>query len=95
MAGTTADYQIIADRINHVIDEIETVIIGKREVITLAMAAIMSNGHILIEDAPGLGKTTLAKSIAKVLGCTFKRIQFTPDLLPADITGTSIFNQKT
>jgi MoxR-like ATPase len=95
LAGTAADYQIIADRINLVIDEIETVIIGKREVITLAMAAIMSNGHILIEDAPGLGKTTLAKSIAKVLGCTFKRIQFTPDLLPADITGTSIFNQKT
>jgi hypothetical protein len=94
LAGTATDYQTIAERINLVIDEIETAIIGKRDVITLAMAAVMSNGHILIEDAPGLGKTTLAKSIAKVLGCAFKRIQFTPDLLPADITGTSIFNQK-
>ena len=82
-------------RTNLVLDEIETVIVGKREVIRLALAAVLCNGHILIEDVPGVGKTTLAKTLAKTLGCTFKRIQFTPDLLPADITGTSIYNQKT
>ena len=85
----------IAPNIDRVIDEVETVIIGKRNTIKLLLTAIMCNGHILIDDVPGVGKTTLAKSLAKTLGCTFKRIQFTPDLLPADVTGTSIFNQKT
>ncbi|MCL6519899.1 MAG: MoxR family ATPase [Armatimonadetes bacterium] len=85
----------IEQKISQVIDEIETVIIGKRDVIRLVICAVLCNGHILIEDVPGVGKTTLGKTLAIVLGCTFKRIQFTPDLLPADITGTSIFNQKT
>ncbi len=80
---------------NLVLDEIETVIVGKREMTRLVLAAILCNGHILIEDVPGVGKTTLAKALARTLGCTFKRIQFTPDLLPANITGTSIYNQKT
>lgn len=81
-------------KINDVIDEVETVIIGKRRTIMLVLSAILCNGHILIEDVPGVGKTTLAKTLAKTLGCSFKRIQFTPDLLPSDITGTSVFNQK-
>lgn len=85
----------LEQKANAVLDEIETVIIGKRDMIRLVLAAILCNGHILIEDVPGVGKTTLAKALARTLGCTFKRIQFTPDLLPADITGTSVFNQKT
>lgn len=85
----------IEQKANLVLDEIETVIVGKRDMARLALAAILCNGHILIEDVPGVGKTTLAKALAKALGCTFKRIQFTPDLLPADVTGTSVYNQKT
>jgi MoxR-like ATPase len=85
----------VALRAEAVIDQVQTVIIGKREVVELAMVALLSGGHILIEDIPGVGKTTLAKTLAKALGCSVKRVQFTPDLLPADITGTSIFNQRT
>src|SRR3989442_15330632 len=70
------------------------VIIGKEEVIDLLMAALLCEGHVLFEDVPGIGKTTLAKTLAKSLGCTFQRIQFTPDLLPSDITGITFFNQK-
>ena len=78
-----------------VADQIETVIVGKRGAIDLALTAFLAGGHVLIEDIPGVGKTTLAKALAKALGLVFKRVQFTPDLLPADITGTTIFNQKT
>ncbi len=92
---TTVGFKEVEQKANLILDEIESVIIGKRDVIRLVLAAILCNGHILIEDVPGVGKTTLAKALAKALGCTFKRIQFTPDLLPADITGTSIYNQKT
>ncbi len=88
-------FKDIEQKANAVLDEIETVIIGKREVVRLVLSAVLCNGHILIEDVPGVGKTTLAKALARTLGCSFKRIQFTPDLLPADITGTSVFNQKT
>jgi MoxR-like ATPase len=85
----------IAAQIREVVEQVETVIVGKRETVELAVVALLCNGHLLIEDIPGVGKTTLAKTLALSLGCAFKRIQFTPDLLPADITGTSIFNQKT
>ncbi len=77
-----------------VIANVEQVIVGKRAAIELILIALLCEGHVLIEDVPGIGKTTLAKAIAKSLGCTFKRIQFTPDLLPSDVTGISFFNQK-
>ena len=78
-----------------IVDNVEKVIVGKKEVVRLALISMMCNGHVLIDDVPGVGKTMLAKSLAKSLGCSFKRIQFTPDLLPTDITGVSIYNQKT
>ncbi len=84
----------VAEKIREVIQQVETVIVGKRDTVEMAVVALLCNGHLLIEDIPGVGKTTLAKTLAMSLGCAFKRIQFTPDLLPADITGTSIFNQK-
>ena len=80
--------------IHAIVDEIEKVVIGKREKIELAMAAFLSGGHLLIEDMPGVGKTTLAKALAKVLGLEFGRIQFTSDLLPADIIGVNYFDVK-
>jgi len=89
------DLQAARNIANIIFNNIEKVIIGKREVIELAVIALMSKGHLLIEDAPGVGKTMLARSLAKSLDCTFKRIQFTPDMLPSDITGASVYNQKT
>src|SRR5881398_3013056 len=70
------------------------VIVGKEEVIDLVLVALFSEGHILVEDVPGIGKTTLAKAIARSIGCSFKRIQFTPDVMPSDITGINFYNQK-
>jgi len=84
-----------AERARALIDEIETVIVGKRQAVELVVIGLLCNGHVLIEDIPGVGKTMLAKALAKALGASYRRIQFTPDLLPADITGTFIFNQKT
>ena len=77
------------------IANIEKVIIGKRPQLTLALAAYLCEGHILLEDVPGVAKTMLARALAGSVGCTFKRLQCTPDLLPTDVTGVSIFNQKT
>lgn len=78
-----------------ILDNVMRVVIGKRDSIELAVIALLSEGHLLIEDAPGVGKTVLARSLARSLDCTFKRIQFTSDMLPSDITGVSIYNQKT
>jgi MoxR-like ATPase len=80
---------------DRVLDNVERVIVGKHQEVRLALVALLCRGHVLIEDVPGTGKTVLAKSIARSLGCSFRRIQFTPDLLPSDVTGLSIFNQKT
>ncbi len=77
------------------IENVERVVMGKRQVIELVAIGLLSQGHMLIEDVPGVGKTMLARALAKSLGCTFRRIQFTPDMLPTDVTGVSIFNQKT
>jgi MoxR-like ATPase len=81
----------ITDR---VIENVQKVIIGKRETIELLLTAILCEGHALLEDVPGTGKTTLARALSASLGCSFKRIQFTPDLLPSDVTGLNWFNQK-
>ncbi|NLC68549.1 MAG: MoxR family ATPase [Clostridiaceae bacterium] len=78
-----------------IVENVEKVIIGKREAIELALIALACDGHALIEDVPGVGKTSLVSSIAKSINCSFKRIQFTPDILPSDITGFTIYNQKT
>lgn len=87
-----ADVQEIANRI---VENVERVIIGKRPAVQLTVLGLLCQGHILIEDVPGVGKTVLAKSLARSVGCKFQRIQFTPDMLPSDVTGVSVFNQKT
>lgn len=75
-------------------NQIGQIIVGKEAIIDLLLAALLCEGHVLLEDVPGTGKTTLARALAGALGCTFQRIQFTPDLLPSDVTGLSFFNQK-
>jgi MoxR-like ATPase len=77
-----------------IIENVSRVIVGKRDVVELCLVALLCEGHVLLEDVPGIGKTTLAKALSRSVGCTFKRIQFTPDLLPSDVTGILYFNQK-
>ena len=88
----TASPTLLARRI---IENVSRVIVGKTSVIEQALAALIAQGHLLVEDVPGVGKTMLAKSLATSLGCTFKRIQFTPDLLPSDVSGISVYDQRT
>jgi MoxR-like ATPase len=87
-----ADIQAIANRI---IGNVEKVMVGKRESVEMTVLGLLCQGHILIEDVPGVGKTMMAKALARSVGCKFQRIQFTPDMLPSDVTGVSVFNQKT
>ncbi len=86
------EVQSFAERVTN---NIEKVIVGKHSTVELAVISLLCQGHLLIEDVPGVGKTMLARSLARSLGCTFSRIQFTPDMLPSDVTGVSIFNQVT
>lgn len=87
-----ADVKTIGEK---VLSNLEHVIVGKRRTLELTVIGLLCQGHLLIEDVPGVGKTILARSLAKSLGCSFSRIQFTPDMLPSDVTGVSIFNQIT
>ncbi|MCG3210483.1 MAG: ATPase RavA [Anaerolineae bacterium] len=87
--------EIVKTLANRIIHNVEQVIMGKHDVVELTLLALLCQGHILIEDVPGTGKTILARAVARSIGCTFRRIQFTPDMLPSDVTGVSVFNQKT
>lgn len=93
--GGFLDTKLVAGTTESVIEEVSKAIVGKEEVLWKVLAAIFANGHILLEDFPGLAKTLLARSLATTLGCDFRRIQFTPDLLPSDITGGMVLNRKT
>ena len=84
----------VAEMAARVRENVGRVIVGREQVLDHTLAAILSEGHILLDDVPGLGKTMLAKSFARSIGCSFRRIQFTPDLLPSDVTGVNIYNQK-
>ena len=81
--------------LNKIIENVQKVIIGKKEVVELALMAVISEGHVLVEDVPGVGKTSLVSAFAKSIDCSYKRIQFTPDVMPSDITGFSVYNPKT
>ncbi len=92
MIVNTAEVQAAGERLR---DNVQRVIVGKSEAVDLLLVALLCEGHALIEDVPGIGKTSMASALAASLGCTFRRIQFTPDLLPTDITGASVYNQDT
>jgi MoxR-like ATPase len=99
VSANSTDHQVgqESDRalLQRLLDNIGEVLLGKPEAIRMAVIALLAEGHLLIEDVPGIGKTLLAKALAKSLDCTFRRIQFTPDLLPSDLIGTSVFDQRT
>ncbi|MEA4921825.1 MAG: MoxR family ATPase [Eubacteriaceae bacterium] len=84
-----------SEKLKKIVDNVETVILGKRSVVELVMLSMICGGHVLLEDVPGVGKTSLVSALAKSVDCSFKRIQFTPDVMPSDVTGFSIYNQKT
>lgn len=89
-----AESERAAELAGKVLDNVEQEIIGKRNVVQMVLLALLANGHILLEDVPGVGKTSLVSAVARSIDCGFKRIQFTPDLLPSDVTGFSVYNQK-
>ncbi|MFB3738456.1 MAG: AAA family ATPase [Candidatus Velamenicoccus archaeovorus] len=91
---TSQDWQRFAERFRQIEENVEKVVQGKHREIRLALGTLVAEGHALIEDVPGVGKTMLAKAIARSIDCSFRRIQFTPDLLPTDITGVNVFNQE-
>jgi MoxR-like ATPase len=91
-AGSIAEGGSVADRIRAAV---ATVVVGKLDVVDQLLVAVLCRGHVLVEDVPGVGKTLLARSLATVIGCSFRRIQFTPDVMPSDVTGSSVFDQRT
>src|SRR6266542_5572557 len=91
----TAELERVASQSERILDEVERAVVGKREVLELVLVALLADGHVLLEDYPGLAKTLIARSFAQVTELRFTRIQFTPDLMPSDVTGSSIFNQRT
>src|SRR6187551_1630610 len=93
-APGTIDIARASELARRVLDEVDRAVVGKREALTLVLAGVLAGGHVLMEDFPGLGKTLAARSFAQALGLDFKRAQFTPDLLPGDITGSFIFDQR-
>ncbi|WLD93720.1 MoxR family ATPase [Alkalihalobacillus sp. AL-G] len=94
MSANKLRYEKYHAQLEKVVDNVEKVMVGKREATELSIVALLTSGHILLEDVPGVGKTMMVRSIAQSIGANFNRIQFTPDLLPSDLTGVSIFNQK-
>jgi MoxR-like ATPase len=91
---TAGDWEGFAKSFSRIADNIERVIQGKHDEVRLALVCLIAEGHLLIEDVPGVGKTMLAKSVARSIDCSFRRIQFTPDLLPTDVTGVNVYNQE-
>ena len=95
MAATTMTIDEVGELSSRVLDEVERAIVGKRDALELVLLGILGDGHVLLEDYPGLAKTLIARSFAQATTLSFSRIQFTPDLMPSDVTGSSIFNQQT
>jgi MoxR-like ATPase len=85
----------MSDPLRHLRDNVASVLLGKPEVIQMTLVCLLAEGHLLLEDVPGIGKTLLARALSRSLACSFHRIQFTPDLLPSDLLGTSVFHQGT
>ena len=97
VTGTSERLELaeVAERARRILDQVERAVVGKRSALELALCALLADGHVLIEDYPGLAKTLIARSLATVTGTGFSRVQFTPDLMPSDVTGAAIFNQRT
>ncbi len=94
-SSAAAEVAAVSELAKRIISNVEKVIVGKRKQLVLSLVSWLAGGHILLEDVPGVAKTMLARALSRSVGCSFKRVQCTPDLLPSDVTGTSIFNQKT